>query len=227
MANRKLVFLVAFLGLLIVGLLLAIILIPAPDRSADPGASADWVTYRSEKYGFEVQHPADWIVAVSDESEPKINIYKGGEREFGSVEARPPFIHHHNVTQVSFFPKGVGTEGVEGETATSAVKFAEPTSQSMDFLLAGGVRWATYATLAEPPASWEPFGFIWASVQVRNFSTECVLDDEVLPLERCDLGVDRPEGARIVLRGDVIPGDRAIEERMLGTFRKIVPDVAE
>lgn len=216
MNNRKTaITIVVILGLVIVALLAAFILIPAPDRSANPTSADGWVTYTSDKYGFRIQHPADWIVAVSDEDfEPKINIYKKDEA------AKPPFIHHNNVTQVSIFPKGIGTEGVEGETAVSKVKFAEQTTQSIDFLLDGGARWATYATFdpSGRPAAWNDFGFVWAGVEVEDPSNDCVLDGNVLPIEKCDLGNDRPAGAHIVLRGRINSKDRETEERILKTL---------
>ncbi|OGY97859.1 MAG: hypothetical protein A2855_02180 [Candidatus Liptonbacteria bacterium RIFCSPHIGHO2_01_FULL_57_28] len=215
MSNRKLWSLVIGLGVVIVGLLLAYIFVPVPDRSGRQTVPADWVTYHSAKYGFEVRHPADWTVAVTEGVEPKINIYKMGEM------AKPPFIHHNNVTQVSIFPKGVGTEGVDGETTTSTVKFAEPVEQATDFILSDGSRWATYVTFDKRPASWEPFGFVWASVQVNDPSSECVLDGQVLPLNQCDLG-DRPEGAKMVLGGTINKADRGIEEHILATLRFVM-----
>lgn len=210
--NRNLKILVGFMTLVVVGLILAIIFVPAPKRSEAPSPGippSDWVTYRSAKYGFEIKHPADWTVAVHEGAEPKINIYKKAEA------AKPPFIHHNNVTQVSVFPKGIGTEGVEGETATSTIKFLEPTARSTDFLLADGSRWATFTAFKTPPASWEGFGFVWASVQVDESSTECMLNNEYLPMEKCDLGIERSPDAKIVRSGKINADDRRIEERML------------
>jgi hypothetical protein len=213
MNNRKVaITIVVILGLVIIGLLAALIFLPAPDRASPTGPLPGWQTYTDDKYDFEIQYPSDWTVAVSDEIEPKINLYKKG----GSPNL--PFTHHSNVTQVSIFPKGIGTEGVDGEMATSTVKFAEPTSQSIDFLLKGGARWATYATFAKRPSSWPAFGFVWASVEVEDPSSECVLDGKTAPIERCDLG-DRPAGAHIVLSGRMNSGDRTTEERVLSTFR--------
>jgi hypothetical protein len=213
--NKLLLSLVVFMGFVAMALLLVYVFVPAPERSARPALSEDWVTYTSDKYGFEIEHPADWIVAVGDEGfEPKINIYKKEET------AKPPFIHHNNVTQVSLFPKGIGTEGVDGETATSTVKFGEQTSQAIDFILEGGQRWATYATFTSPnrPGSWNDFGFVWASVEVKDPSSECVLDGTVLSMEKCGLG-DRPDGARIILRGSMDVKERETEERILETLR--------
>jgi hypothetical protein len=212
--NKLLLLVPISLGLVVVALLLVYIFVPAPDRSAKPISTSDWATYTNDKYGFEIKHPADWIVAVNDEDfEPKINIYKKDET------AKPPFIHHNNVTQVSFFPKGIGTEGVEGETTTSTLKFQQQTTQSIDFLLDGVVHWATYATFAASgrPASWNDFGFVWAGVEVKDPSSECVLDGNVLPIEKCDLG-DRPAGAHVVLKGSIDLREREIEENMLETF---------
>lgn len=214
MNNRKVaITTVVILGLIIVGLLAALIFVPAPDRSGTAGPGADWVTYRNDTYNFEIQHPADWIVTVSDEDfEPKINIYKENET------AKPPFIHHSQVTHVSIFPKGVGTEGVESDMATSTVKFAEPVQNSIDFFIAGGTPWATYTTFKKIPSSWDSFGFVWAGVKIENPSSDCVVKEESVPMEDCDLGQARKPGAHIVLKGRVDAADRALEERMLATF---------
>lgn len=212
--NNKILFsIVVFMGLVIIALLAAYIFIPAPDRSDGQSQSDTWAVYRSDKYGFEIKYPPDWTVAVDEEFEPKINIYKKDET------TAPPFIHHHNVTQVSIFPKGIGTEGVDGETVPSDIDFLEVTAQSIDFLLEDGARWGTYATFENRPPSWESFGFVWASARIEDSFSECVLNGEILPMERCDLGVDRPAGANIVLRGKMDPAERDVEKQILETFR--------
>lgn len=177
-------------------------------------AQSEWVTYQNEQYGFELMHPADWTVHVSEEFEPRINIYKA------DVSTEPPFIHHSDAVHVSVFPHGVPTEGVFGATGTSTVNFKESVNNASDYLLANGDRWATFVTFQNPPESWEAWGFIWARARIENFKEICMVGSNEVPMDSCPL-LDSPQNARIVREGNVNEEERAVEVRIMESFRFI------
>lgn len=177
-----------------------------------------WVTYRNDGFGFEIEHPVNWQVSSSTSSttEPIINIYPIEE----TVE--PPFIHHHDVPNVSIFPQGVPTEGIIGEMGTTSISFTESIKTGFDFILKNGDRWSTYVTFTNPGTNWEPWGFVWARAPVADLQQICMVGTEVVPMEECPLFSDAGDVAvQVVREGSVDKELRAIEEEILSTFRFI------
>ncbi|MBX4198644.1 GerMN domain-containing protein [Candidatus Parcubacteria bacterium] len=172
----------------------------------------EWLTYSNEKYSFEIKYPKDWQVVVDDSGEPKINIFKKTETE------KPPFIHHSNVTHVSIYPKGIGTEGVQGESAPSGLQFQETMKTATDFLLKDGATWATYANIDTKTTNWQPWGFLWAGLKVESRKTECIQPGKIPIQGACDLGVEF-KNSKTVVSGTVNEADREIQEEILRSFR--------
>lgn len=191
---------------------------PLSSPSPTPAAVIDiskWQSYYSPTYGFEVKYPSDWEVFEGDlYGTPAINIYK---TKTGQDEDKAlPLSHHSSGTHVSIFPKGVPTEGVLGENHSSKFSFDEETKNAIDFTLAGGMPWASYLNFKNPPSSWEPFGFVWLSLEIINLKEECIspTNEIVSPSINCfDVS-----GAQFVRSGKVSAEDRLIEERILSTF---------
>lgn len=180
-----------------------------PDKGRP--AEVRWVTYTNEEFGFSIDYPENWQVLEfpDDDIAPRIHIVKAGETK------TPPFTHYSDVTQVSIFPEGVPTEGVFGETIESGVSFGEETEMASDYVLEDGTPWVTFATFVRPPSSWQPWGFVWASVEVEDAEASCFRNGAELPADACDPFV----GDTIVRRGTVNREDRALQVRMLGSLR--------
>lgn len=173
---------------------------------------SDWITYKNEKYNFEIMHPKEWEVFVSDtDLDPKINIYKKSET------AKPPFIHHNDVANVSIFPSGVATEGVLGTTTHSNVTFSVSTNQAIDYVLQNSDRWATLATFKDAPKSWKEYGFIWSRAHIENHIQTCTLNGAIVAVDRCH-ALGEP-GAILTDTGTVDKNERMIETQMLASFR--------
>jgi hypothetical protein len=170
-----------------------------------------WQTYTSEKYGFQVSYPENWQVSV-DEKIPGIHIYKKGE-------TKPDNLTHHTVfTHVSIYPEGIGTEGVQGQLATSTVHAALETNSLFDYVLKDGKRWATFLSFTDVPKSWQPWGFLFARVKIDNEKAVCINKGKELPVDQCDIGVEFI-GSQIVRTGTIDEADRTIEEKILESFR--------
>ncbi len=185
-----------------------------PSPTETPVATEGWVTYTNEKYGFAIDHPKDWIVSENDSTlDPKFNIYKK------TTTAKPPFTHHNDLANVSIFPHGVATEGVLGSIGTSTVKIAEPINRAIDYILQNGDHWATLVSFEDIPAGWKEYGFVWARATVNNHIQKCTLDGVEVVVDRCH-ALGEP-GAVLTDAGNVNQEERAIEEKILGSFRFI------
>jgi hypothetical protein len=181
----------------------------APDIS-------EWVMYQNSEFGFELLHPEDWGVHVATNNVlgPIFNVYPK------EVQDAPPFTHHSDVPNVSVFPNGIPTEGVFGVSTTSTVSLSEDFRFAVDFLLENGDVWATAAGSEMPPSSWLPSGFVWARAPIKNLTTQCMRDGVEISESECD----PLTGDKIVRRGEVDKGLRAIEEVILSSIRFIESD---
>lgn len=141
---------------------------PSQNPAVAQGDFSGWQNYHNDQYGFEVKYPIGWSVFVSPESDfvPRINIYKG----IGS----PPFSHFSNVTQVSFFPEGVGSSGPLGEYREIKSIFPQlPGSIIDEYLLSDGIPRAYLINFKNPPLFWGESGYIFASAEVRDEQLSC------------------------------------------------------
>lgn len=168
--------------------------------------TGEWQTYRSEEFDFEIKYPPSWSVAESDEIAPMISIYKAGQ-------SGAPFNHFANALHMSIYPHGIPTEGVQSERQEASVK-VKGSSKANDLLLENGNVFASSYTFEELPASWEPWGFLWARGRIDNQGSKCIKDGEEIPREECDIF----EGDSIVVTGSVSASERALIEAMLQTF---------
>ena len=183
------------------------------DTRGEIDTNEEWQKYRNETLGIGLQYPTNWKVFEGDLfGTPIVNIYKKSEIKI------PPFTHHSEVTQVSFFPNGVPTEGVWGEVATSAVLVNEDISQAIDFILEDKKPWATFLSFVSPPKSWQPYGFVWAEVSIDNLAMRCVLDDgREASQEEC-LEIPSPAGD-LVRVGNIDDVDRETELRIISSLK--------
>ena len=126
-------------------------------------------TFESEQYGFSLEYPEGWQWSSSNDFQVAFNAFIPPPEG-----TKPPFIHHHNVTNVSIFPDGVPTEGLIGEMRPVAfdVPF-EIEERSLMFVLEDGTPFAAYIRPANPPDSWGESGFIWVRAHLDEISTRC------------------------------------------------------
>lgn len=211
--NSKNIFLIvgAVIAVVVIGFLVAGV---DPEDNGNNPPEVRWLTYQSDDFHFSIQYPDTWQVRefLGDRVAPRVNIYKKTETK------QPPFDHHSMVTQVSFFPQGVPTEGVFGLTSTSSVNLSEDTEHLLDYVTKDNQVWGTIIVPEAPPPPWNP-GFIWMEAEISNFKESCIKDGTEIPMERCD----QFTGDQIVQSGEVNTKDREVEEEMIKTFR-FLPD---
>ncbi|MDQ3077206.1 MAG: hypothetical protein M3Q63_04105 [bacterium] len=170
-------------------------------------------TYRNETYGFEIQYPATWTVAVDDRI-PGIHIYK-------KTDTLPDYVTHHTpLTHVSIYPDGIGTEGVQGMTSTSTIIFNEDVKTAFDYKLEDGKIWSTFVTFNNPPANWEPWGFVWAGVTIENQKMMCQREGQPATVGNCEIGIEYAPSETII-SGTINQSDRATQEQIVASFRFI------
>ncbi len=206
---------------IIIGVLVAFGVFKKADAPATQNSNQNqtsevkWVTYKNAKYAFELQYPDTWQVKEDYSTQvPVINIYKKSET------AKPPFYLQTGKTAISILPQGLGTEGPQSETRVSTVTFTEPTKNPVDFLLKDGTPWGTFAFFKNKSTSkdWNEFAFIWAEVQVDNLNIKCVSKNGTAIAGECEFGIEAAE-SKTVRTGAINAADRAIEERILQSFK--------
>jgi len=131
--------------------------------SDDSASTSNWQTYINEKYGFEIQVPVDWKVADSGEF---INIYPS------NIRPNLYLTHHADVTHVSIFPRGVGTEGVSGVSQESEINYREIVKRGRSYLDKNGLVKYTHVYFSNFPSSWSASGFVWSSVGFESLTKE-------------------------------------------------------
>ncbi len=159
-----------------------------------------WQTYSSTEYGFELKYPEDWKTANDVAAgEPRFSIYKTGDA---------PLSHHVNATQVSIFPKGLGTEGAGGRNKQISADMTGAEEKTVvEFSTTNGDPFAYYIGFKTIPSSWESYGYVWGSAGVNNYSVseECATPCEGYP--------------SVSVNGDVDKTDMAIVKEILATFK--------
>jgi hypothetical protein len=161
-------------------------------NSAD---TSTWKTYTSTKYGFEVKYPVGWKVV--DNEGDVISVCK---------DCVSTLSQHINSTQVSVFPEGLATEGSVGESRIANLDLTQAQEKLIrDFYLNNNNQTRGYYISFSPvPIHWETYGYIWASVEVANETTE-EIPSEGMPT--------------IKLSGQVNSGDFSIIKQILSTFK--------
>ena len=187
-----------------------------------PGAPSDdrgLKTYRNIKYGFEITYPNTWQI-YEDTTIPVINVYKVGETQ------KPPFTFHSDVTAISIFPEGIGTEGIIGETASTTVVFSEPVATAFDHVLGDGTHWTTFAHFKDSMHIWNEFAFVSARVAVQDLQQKCMTGEQEIDLDEClEFGIDH-DGARLVRIGTIDANDRKTQEEILRSFHFLNPQMS-
>jgi hypothetical protein len=161
---------------------------PQPSiTSADE--TANWKTYRNEKFGFTLNYPTNWIVGdFSSEPDPKIY--------FVPTKADITFNPFENTTKVVVAPNGFGSEPPTGQT------------------LSDGTRWAKFVTIKTTPSNWNKSGFVYGSVEIKNLSTSCERNSVIIKS-----GCDTYEGDRLIYHGAVDAPTWKIIDQILSTFK--------
>lgn len=151
-------------------------------------------TYTSDSYYFKLNYPRNWLVSENenDTLTPIINFYQNRNQplEF------PLSIHTMaEVSHISLFPKGLGTEFPMGTTLNLnqyiydlPVFFSLNKEESVLFLLATSQVYGYFLKPASPPPGWNEDGFIFAQIAVDGFSLACFdsITGEEKPPQECD-----------------------------------------
>lgn len=225
--NSRVLFLVVT-GLVIVGAVLYILYGTSQDTAVKPTAtstsseqtpdatddvSVTWRTYTNETFGFSIEYPSNWRFAEfpDDAIAPTFNFYPAG-----TDTSKLPFTHHsESVTHVSVFPQGIPTEGFFGETAETEVDFQVSTNNARNFVLADGTPFATMAVVSNGAAGWTDWAFLFAHVVVDEMAVTCMRGGAEVTDDLCD----PLAGDTLVRSGKIDAAHRAIEKRMLESFR--------
>ncbi len=172
-----------------------------------------WTTYTSDKYSFQIDVPETWQVEVNERI-PGVHVYKKSD-----AAVLPEYLTHHSpFTHVSIYPDGIGTEGIQGQTASSTIKFNGEVRQAFDYVLKDGKRWATMVSFKNAPNTWEPWGYVWAGVTLENGKTVCVENGKEISQSNCEIGVEY-ENAETVWSGSFSVEDRNVQELIMASFR--------
>ena len=154
--------------------------------------------YENNQYNFSVTVPVGWEVVEGDIGNvPAINIFPENQTH------NEMYDHFSNVTHVSFYPKGIPTEGVFAQTRPLDLKPEVAVSDSsQSYMLGNGDVFASYILFEDSPDSWEEYGFMWVRTSVQNQEEQCSSGGEFVPLEQCDVFF----GDEIVVTGSIQTG---------------------
>lgn len=127
-------------------------------------------TYHSDKYSFEIQYPKEWYLDVSKEGEiPRVTVHK----DVITPENATLLSHHANMTLVTIFPEGLGTEGPIGQSRQIQGPLTEAQEKMVQELyLADDQARGYYINFENPPVSWQVNGYVWGGVKVENMTTQ-------------------------------------------------------
>ncbi len=177
------------------------------------GQVADWINYTNSNYSISLRYPETWTRSESEqgELEPKINIYSGLDSA-----ASLPLTHFSNQNHVSFYPQGIGTEGLIGESRALNFNIGFPvTRESRTYVLDDGTPYAAYIIPQNPPASWNESGFIWMRLRVQNLQTACIVDGQEVSEDECN---PLTGNARIERSGQVDESIWETEKQIVSTI---------
>jgi hypothetical protein len=153
-------------------------------NTGDENMEPKTLDYVNQAFSFSLEYPEDWLKNERNASnpEPKINFYKDI-----SSSAELPLNHFSNENHVSFFPLGIGTEGLVGESRDVNFNVGFTLSEnSKMFVLEDGTPYAAYLIPNNPPAGWNESGFIWMRARVNNLETTCYVDGEIVAERDCN-----------------------------------------
>ncbi|MSU54891.1 MAG: hypothetical protein EXS48_03635 [Candidatus Staskawiczbacteria bacterium] len=161
---------------------------------------SDWKTYSSAEYGFEIKYPPEWKFDANAQGEPRFSFYKEG--------VAPLMGGHANVTQVSIFPKGLGTEGPAGENRTVDKDLMGASEKAIyEYYLTNNQPRGYDINYNNPPQNWNEAGFVWAGVKVENMTTE-----QISPPD----GIGYP---KTKISGNINSEDLSMILQILSTFK--------
>lgn len=180
-------------------------------------------TYTNDEFNFKLQYPSGWRITENNigGNFPVINLYPS---QYDGILDIPANVHAPaEVTYISIFPKGYGTELPSGESIVLSetelaldLDFNLNRQETTLFQLENGDTWS-YMLVAENAAtSWQN-GFIFAQINTNNFSATCYQKNtgEEIPMEDCD----PMTGDRIVRRGEKDQESAAEMEAILESFQ--------
>lgn len=168
------------------------------NTSTTTDKKSDWVTYRNDKYDFEIKHPADWKVSGPDKySDDKITLSKG------------------SAAKVTIYPVGLGSELWLSVSRPSTVVIPN-LKNAVDWFLVNNKAWASYFKFENIPQSWNQYGFIIMTVDVKDRKDLCIDAQGVVIVGGCGI---TEVFEKIIVMGDINDGDRAEEEEMISTFK--------
>jgi len=152
-------------------------------------SASDWKTYTSTKDGYQLNYPGDWQVKIDNDLE-------GGE--FFSV-------YNSNNSEVSVYPRGVGTEGESGprKDVTEDVTLAEGEKASEVSTQFDGPFYYQ-VKFVNKPASWSQYGFVEGLAHIDNVEYKAGPSGE--PFD-------------ILVYGNVNKTDLTIIKQILSTFK--------
>ncbi|OGH12515.1 MAG: hypothetical protein A2857_06980 [Candidatus Levybacteria bacterium RIFCSPHIGHO2_01_FULL_36_15] len=151
--------------------------------------TANWKTYTNNEFGFTLKYPANWVVGdFSAEPDPKIY--------FAPTKTNITFNPFGNTTKLVVAPHGFGSEPPSGR------------------ILSDGTPFAKFLTIKTIPPSWRKVGFVYGSVEVKNLSTTCERNGEIVKS-----GCDIFGGERLIYHGSVDTSTWRIIDQILSTFK--------
>lgn len=164
---------------------------------------ANWDTFVSEDYHFEISYPVDnWNFNIEPDYliSPRFNFFIVPS----GVVVEEAFDHFANITNVSVYPEGIPTEGLMSQTEPLSEDWGDNIDyeSSTLYTLEDGTPFAAYVRFNNAPSSWEDWGYAWIRLRADNLESVCFRDGvEVNSDQQCDpLG---NESITIAHRGDV------------------------
>lgn len=177
----------------------------------------------TDEYGFSVWYPDDWKHEVFEigNNLTVINIYPA---RLDTSSEFPLTIHENaNLSYISIFPGGYGTELPSGKSRRidnideKPVAFDVNRNESLAFFLENNQVWGYFIVPSPPPASWSSHGFMFVQAAVNDFETKCFDSKTGKELEMSEC--NPLTGDSVARYGEVVEEDLQILKRILESFR--------
>lgn len=170
--------------------------------------ASEWKTYTNTKYGFQIEHPENWLLYELDNKPTPVIVFY--------TTKKPVVSFRDNATVVAIYPKGFPSHGI-GVNATSSSIQISTVHQGKDYILSNlNTSFATQLKFPNPlNKNWSDDGFIVGRLYVNDFIIKCELvkntnQDECSPID----------GDRFVAEGTAVDeNNRSVVERMLKSFK--------